>query len=258
MPRLRLLRNSWLALLTSAALVLVSSARAQNSTASLPIPDALRPSADQQKLFIAHAAGDQIYECESSGEQFKWLLKGPNARLFDPNNRFIGRHFAGPTWESTDHSAVTGKLVASANAPEAVSIPWLLLTATGHSGSGVMSSVTAIQRLNTKGGKAPLGGCDAATAGRETRVPYTAVYYFYGNRGQPRSTRSASPSAGSAAGSGALPKRISRIPGNQCFPPEFRSRSQLSIANRAISMVSACIQLTKPRGTAAFLLYRSC
>ena len=61
-------------------------------------------------------------------------------------------------------------------------IPWLLLTAAEHSGSGLMNSVTHIQRLNTKGGKAPAAGCDASHVGDETRVPYTADYFFYGNQ----------------------------------------------------------------------------
>jgi hypothetical protein len=29
------------------------------------------------------------------------------------------------------------------------------------------------------GGKAPAGGCDQSSMGKELRVPYSAVYYFY-------------------------------------------------------------------------------
>jgi hypothetical protein len=43
----------------------------------------------------------------------------------------------------------------------------------------VLSRATSIQRLNTKGGKAPASGCDAAHAGQEVRVPYSADYLFY-------------------------------------------------------------------------------
>jgi len=48
-----------------------------------------------------------------------------------------------------------------------------------HAGSGVLSPVTSIQRVNTKGGKAPATGCDAASANKELRVPYSADYLFY-------------------------------------------------------------------------------
>lgn len=33
--------------------------------------------------------------------------------------------------------------------------------------------------LNTAGGEAPATGCDATTVDTETRVPYSADYYFY-------------------------------------------------------------------------------
>ena len=43
----------------------------------------------------------------------------------------------------------------------------------------MLSPVTSIQRLNTKGGKAPATGCDAAHVAQEVRVPYTANYLFF-------------------------------------------------------------------------------
>jgi len=49
--------------------------------------------------------------------------------------------------------------------------------------------VTFVQRVKTGGGKAPASGCDAANAGREVRVPYTAEYFFYrGSTAGPRVT----------------------------------------------------------------------
>jgi Protein of unknown function (DUF3455) len=63
--------------------------------------------------------------------------------------------------------------------PDADSIPWLLVNVVSHEGSGVLSRASSIQRLNTKGGKAPASGCDSATAGKEVRVPYSADYLFY-------------------------------------------------------------------------------
>jgi hypothetical protein len=43
----------------------------------------------------------------------------------------------------------------------------------------VLSRATTIQRLNTKGGKAPASGCDASHVGQEVRVPYSADYLVY-------------------------------------------------------------------------------
>ena len=42
-----------------------------------------------------------------------------------------------------------------------------------------MKAITTIQRLNTKGGKAPASGCDASHKGDKTRSHYTADYYFF-------------------------------------------------------------------------------
>ncbi len=44
---------------------------------------------------------------------------------------------------------------------------------------GTFTSTTFIQRVNTTGGVAPAGGCDADRVGTTTPVFYTADYYFY-------------------------------------------------------------------------------
>jgi hypothetical protein len=66
-----------------------------------------------------------------------------------------------------------------ADAPDPSAIPWLLLEAQEHTGSGAFSTVTYIQRLDTVGGVAPVEGCDEAHEGDEARVPYEATYAFY-------------------------------------------------------------------------------
>jgi hypothetical protein len=53
------------------------------------------------------------------------------------------------------------------------------LTATDHQGNGVLQDVSSIQRLSTKGGKAPSTGCEASHKGENMRAHYTAVYFFY-------------------------------------------------------------------------------
>jgi hypothetical protein len=128
----------------------------------------------------AHASGVQIYACQAGADQkLSWILKAPEAELFDADGNSIGRHFAGPTWKHHDESEVTGKAVAREDAPEPGAIPWLLVTVTSHSGTGVLSRVTTIQRIHTKGGQPPAAGCDDAHRGAESKSSYSAVYYFY-------------------------------------------------------------------------------
>jgi hypothetical protein len=138
------------------------------------VPDNLKPPANETLALKAQAAGDQIYTCDGSA----WVLSGPDAKLTDEAGKQVGSHFAGSTWEWSDGSRVTGRAVANAT-PDPESIPWILLTAAQHQGDGVMESMSSIQRLSTKGGKAPSGGCDASHKGQEARSHYTAVYYFY-------------------------------------------------------------------------------
>ena len=150
--------------------------------AELPaVPKELQPPAGQPLLIQLHGEGKQIYVCQRAGSLYAWKLKAPDAKLTDQNGNLAGRHFAGPTWESNDRSQVSGKLTASVASPEIGSIPWLLLTATAHSGTGAMQKVQSIQRLNTKGGAAPAAGCTAGNESAETAVRYEASYFFYGN-----------------------------------------------------------------------------
>jgi len=143
------------------------------------VPQQLRPPANEQLLLRVHAKGDQVYICKSEAAQFAWTLKAPDAQLFDQEGKPFGKHFAGPSWQANDGSRVTGNAVASVPSPDPDSIPWLLVNIVGREGSGVLSRATTIQRLNTKGGKAPASGCDSSHSGEEVRVPYSADYLFY-------------------------------------------------------------------------------
>jgi hypothetical protein len=160
-------------LLASAVAGLSLSAAAQD------VPQQLRPPADEQLLVQVHAKGDQVYVCNSDASHSAWTLKGPDAQLLDKNGDPFGKHFAGPAWEANDGSRVVGKAIANSPSPDANSIPWLLVTILSREGNGVLSRVTTVQRVNTKGGKAPESGCDASHAGGEVRVPYSADYRFF-------------------------------------------------------------------------------
>jgi hypothetical protein len=146
------------------------------------VPDALRVPQGEEPLLLAKAQGVQIYECRAKKDdptQYEWIFTGPEADLFDSTGNKVGRHYSGPTWEWNDGSRVVGSVRASVPSSELGAVPWLLLAAKDHAGSGMLSRVTSIQRLETSGGKAPPKGCSEADLGKQLRVPYTAVYCFY-------------------------------------------------------------------------------
>jgi hypothetical protein len=145
------------------------------------VPDQIKAPAGENVVLQVHASGSQIYVCQAvAGGAFAWTLKAPQADLYDQQGAVIGQHFAGPSWKDNDGSEVTGKAVAHLDSPEPGSIPWLLLTATSHSGAGVLSPVTSIQRINTKGGAPPAATeCNASKQNAEVKSSYTADYYFY-------------------------------------------------------------------------------
>ena len=78
----------------------------------------------------------------------------------------------------TEGAANTAAKAAQVDAPAGDAVPWLLLRTTATAGKR-FREVSFIQRLATQGGKAPATGCDAAHAGAELRVDYSADYYFY-------------------------------------------------------------------------------
>jgi Protein of unknown function (DUF3455) len=144
------------------------------------VPEKLAVPASEELVLQAHATGSQVYICQAGVDQkLAWVLKAPEAELFDSYGAAIGKHYAGPTWKHRDGSEVVGKVVARQDAPDATAVPWLLLTATGHSGNGVLAGVASIQRIHTKGGQPPQTGCDQSHIGAETKSAYSAEYYFY-------------------------------------------------------------------------------
>ena len=137
------------------------------------------PPQGAKQALQADAKGDQIYTCKEQNGQYSWTLQGPDAQLFDTHHKVIGRHFPGPSWELNDKSSVTGKIIQHVDAPYKDAVPWLLLEAVSHSGSGKLSNVAFIQRINTRGGTPPEAGCDASSPDKEARSPYTATYRFF-------------------------------------------------------------------------------
>ena len=145
------------------------------------VPDEMATSDNEKLIAMAHGKGDQIYICKPNmnGAPFGYMLQAPDAVLTDDAGKEVGHHYIGPTWQWEDASKITGKVVISARSPDPKAISWLLLSTVDHSDTGVLSRVIFIQRINTKGGRAPSSGCDAEHVDKEIRVPYSADYYFY-------------------------------------------------------------------------------
>src|SRR3989454_5275143 len=162
-----IVRNTALALLLSSASVLSASAQTA-------LPDAIAAPGEAIVLTL-HAEGAQVYECKAGSDgKLAWAFREPIATLL-LDGKTVGRHYAGPNWEHVDGSAVVAKAVANVAGQTPGDIPWLKLEVTAHRGSGLLSGVTTVQRINTRGG-VHTGACDKA--GALHSAPYAADYVF--------------------------------------------------------------------------------
>jgi hypothetical protein len=138
-------------------------------------------------VVTVHAVGAQVYECKlDAANNLVWQFREPIATLFI-GGKTVGRHYAGPNWEMTDGSAVSGKVAAQSPGAGPNDIPLLKLEAVSWRGTGQLSKVTTVQRLNTRG-----GSIDALCDSPRTflSVPYAADYAFYAKSADPLSPQS--------------------------------------------------------------------
>jgi hypothetical protein len=158
---------------TALALLLLTGSLAI-ARAQTPLPDAIAAPGETAVLTV-HAEGAQVYECKAGADgKLAWAFREPIATLL-ADGKTIGRHYAGPNWEHADGSAVVGKATGNAPGATANDIPWLKLEVISRRGSGVLTGVTTVQRINTQGGKLA-GACDKA--GATQSAPYAADYVF--------------------------------------------------------------------------------
>jgi hypothetical protein len=130
----------------------------------------------QTVVAVLHAEGAQVYECKAdTAGKLAWQFREPIATLI-VDGKTVGRHYAGPNWEMADGSAVVAKVSGRAPGATAQDIPLLRLDVTSQRGSGQLSDVATVQRLNTKGGVAE-GSCHRL--GAFLNVPYSAEYAVY-------------------------------------------------------------------------------
>jgi hypothetical protein len=159
---------------TATLALLLLSGSLVSAAAAEPLPAAIAAPGETVVLSL-HAEGAQVYECKAGADgKLAWAFREPIATLME-DGKTVGRHYAGPNWEYTDGSAVVGKMAGSAPGATAGDIAWLKLDVASRRGSGVLTPVTTVQRINTTGGKLD-GACDKAGTWRS--MPYSAEYVF--------------------------------------------------------------------------------
>jgi hypothetical protein len=156
------------------AVLLLAGSCMSAPAAETPLPGAIAAPGETVVL-SAHAEGAQVYECKAGADgKLAWAFREPIATLL-VDGKTVGRHYAGPNWELSDGSAVVGKVTGNAPGAAPNDIAWLKLSVVSQRGSGMLSGVTTVQRINTKGGKLE-GACDKA--GSFSSAPYSAEYVF--------------------------------------------------------------------------------
>lgn len=162
---------------TSAAFI-CSAVSCNAAHAQTAVSAALTPAEATHVIAALKASGTQVYVCKRDANQkLAWVFKAPSADLYDASGQLVVKHSAGPTWQASDGSEITGKVLQQAPNPDQTdSIPLLLLKATNAGGPGLLATVRYVQRLDTRGGLAPSGPC--TQEGQEGRSPYLAEYLF--------------------------------------------------------------------------------
>ncbi len=159
---------------TATLALLLLGSLASVSAAETALPAAIAAPGEAVALSV-HAEGAQVYECKAGADgKLAWAFREPIATLL-LDGKTVGRHYAGPTWEHTDGSAVVAKVAGSAPGATPNDIAWLKLGVVSQRGSGVLTGVTTVQRINTQGGKLD-GACEKAGSTRS--APYSAEYVF--------------------------------------------------------------------------------
>jgi hypothetical protein len=147
--------------------------------AASSIPAQIRVPGGNSPALLTHAIGNQIYQCALVKESYTWVLLAPDAKLVDVKGQVVGKHYSGPIWEYQEGSRIEGRIVSKLDVDPDSSISWLLVKVIAHKGKGLLSDISYINRINTRGGLTPSSGCNTNHLGTEKRVAYSADYVFY-------------------------------------------------------------------------------
>ncbi len=150
--------------------------------AAVSVPDNL-PNGNA-RVATYYAVGVQKYKARvKSGSDpvaYEWVFVAPQADLYDNTNSKVGNHGAGPFWTISPADSIFAQQFVPARtapSPDPGSIAWLLLMPkTGTTPTGIFAEVDYIQRIATKGGKAPL--TPPTNINETADVKYKTVYRF--------------------------------------------------------------------------------
>ncbi|GAB7538336.1 DUF3455 domain-containing protein [Burkholderia sp. 3C] len=157
------------------------------------VPDSLRgPTAELWQETLT-AAGDQVYRCHRvtalepgapgspAGQTLRWQPYGPEATLIDAHGQSVGSVTPGRYFLAHDGSFAVGKTLA-ATIVDANALPWVRYgidasTRAGDGQGGRMTNISAVIRMNTRGGIPASDAC--RVEGTQLYVPYFATYQLY-------------------------------------------------------------------------------
>jgi hypothetical protein len=147
----------------------------------VPVPSSLQAFADEEPVLGLSVAGMQRYECRAlanSPNRFLWAWLGPDAALFDGQQRQVARFAAGPRWQGLDGGQMLGRVRASTASPTPGNVPWEIFVADSAT-TGLFTGVTAVQQVNTEGGLPPDTPCAERNLGQQAESPFRAEQILY-------------------------------------------------------------------------------
>jgi hypothetical protein len=144
---------------------------------SLGLFSRIKAPSDLEAVLQLSARGVQVFRCEKRESGFVWVFRQPDAELFDPSGRAVGRHGSSFSFENIDGSRLVSTIAAYDDAPNPADLRWLLLTTRSY-GKGAFDAVTYVQRINTRGGMPP-ESCQSTQANQLLRVDFSAEFVFY-------------------------------------------------------------------------------
>jgi len=131
----------------------------------------------RSEVLRLHGQGAQIFRCDLTDGGPRWVYRQPEAELSGADGKLLVRHGANLSFEHVDGSRLIGEIIDHVPAPDDNALPWILVS-TRSFGSGALSGVTHVQRIDTAGGMPP-PQCTAAQAGQVLRVPFSADFVFF-------------------------------------------------------------------------------
>jgi len=173
---------------TRLALASLATALAATPAFALLEPQDLSPRlaapANERPAFVLSGNGVMVYQCKATvanPEVYAWYFVAPDATLYDGGHD-VARMATPNLLESLDDGSSLSAVMRAAQ-PARGALPWTLSQAQPIGESGLFANVSSVQRVNTRGGLPPAGGCNAGNDGAESRVAFSADYYFYRRRG---------------------------------------------------------------------------